>query len=641
MPSADRPPPDVTVTVPPRDPAAAVTRADTAAAPDLPPHVVGDYELLIEIARGGMGVVFRARQRSANRVVALKMILAGHLAGPADVRRFRTEAEAAANLDHPNILPVYEVGEHAGRPYFSMKLAPGGSLADRVPELVADPHAAAALVARLARAVHFAHRRGILHRDLKPANVLLDADGNPLITDFGLAKRTGADSGVTQSGAIVGTPSYMAPEQARGGKQVTTAADVYSLGAILYELLAGRPPFRAESVMDTLLQVMDQPPPDPCSVNPEADRDLCAIALKCLEKDPAARYESADDLADDLDRWAAGEPTRARPLGPAAQAWRWLKRHTTAAVTLPALGLVLGIWPALVSDVEVRPELLPASLHTPLGWYRIIKTHPVVYLAISLITLGLFAAFGWLVARVARPRTAASGFGFAVAVAAISSVSSTMLTAPLLVEQARTAVADGEDRLHPVGDADPDSRWVANARTPGTDAYREAEYLKQFLPPEKRALDYDGWEDDLRRLRKHAARANRLRAGYRSLGEEVLSGTMGTMVWAVVSTWVVVYLDRTYGRRWSNLGRYFELSLPTLFAIALPLYAVFNPPAAEDVKYLLVTTGYFAAVAAVAWVGIVRRWRWWVRWGLYAVGTVALFAIAVVIAIAQDGGPTG
>jgi eukaryotic-like serine/threonine-protein kinase len=326
MPSADPPPPDETVTLPPplppRDPATAVTLAETSASPGEAPCAVGDYELLAEIARGAMGVVFRARQRSANRVVAVKMILAGHLAGPTEVRRFRAEAEAAANLDHPHILPVYEVGEHDGRPFFSMKLARGGTLAARVSELVADPPAAAALVAKLARAVHHAHQRGILHRDLKPANVLLDADGSPLVTDFGLAKRTGTESGATHSGAIVGTPSYMAPEQARGDRQITTAADVYALGAILYELLAGRPPFKGDSIIETLRQVTDREPDHPRAVHPQADPDLSAVALKCLEKDPAARYESAAALADDLDRWAAGEPTRARPLSPPAQAWR-------------------------------------------------------------------------------------------------------------------------------------------------------------------------------------------------------------------------------------------------------------------------------------------------------------------------------
>jgi hypothetical protein len=639
MPSADPPPTDVTLSIPPPDPASALTRAETNSTPDLPPRAVGDYELLDEIARGAMGVVFRARQRSANRVVALKMILAGQFAGPAEIRRFRAESEAAANLDHPNILPVYEVGEHDSRPFFSMKLATGGSLADRVPELMADPHAAAALVGRLARAVHFAHQHGILHRDLKPANVLLDSDGNPLITDFGLAKRTGADSGITQSGAIVGTPSYMAPEQARGGRQITTAADVYALGAILYELLAGRPPFRAASVMDTIYQVMEDPPADPKSFNPTADRDLCAIALKCLEKDPAARYESADDLADDLDRWAAGEATRARPLGPAAQAWRWLKRHTTAAVTLPALGIIMGIWPTLVSDPDVRPELLPSNLDSPLGWFRLIRMHPVVFLIVSLITFGLSAAFGWLVVRLARPKSAATAIGFAVAVAAVASVSSTMWTAPVLVEQGWNTVADGEDKFHPVGNGDPDSHWVADARRPGTEAHAEAEYLKQFLPPEKRALDYEGWETDLRRLRRQAARVNRMRAGYGALGEEVLYGGVGTILWAVLSTWVVVYLDRKYGRRWSNLVRYFELTVPTLFAVATPLFILLDPVPPGERGFFVVAAGYFAVFAVLSWIGIVRRWRWWVRWGLYVLLTVGLIAAATVIAIVQ--GTTG
>src|SRR5262249_20183135 len=195
------------------------------------------------------------------------MILSGHLASAGDVQRFRAEAEAAAHLDHPHILPIYEVGEHGGQHYFSMKLVGGGSLAGRVPKLVRDPRAAAALVSKVARAVHFAHQRGILHRDLKPANILLNTDGTPYVTDFGLAKRTEGDSGLTQSGAFVGTPSYAAPEQARAEKQLTTSADVYSLGAVLYELLTGRPPFRAASVLDTVLQVLEREPDHPRALN--------------------------------------------------------------------------------------------------------------------------------------------------------------------------------------------------------------------------------------------------------------------------------------------------------------------------------------------------------------------------------------
>lgn len=239
-----------------------------------------------------------------------------------------------------------------------MKMVTGGSLAGRASELVKDPKAAVRVLSKVCRAVDFAHRRGVLHRDLKPANVVLDADGTPYVTDFGLAKKVEGDSGLTQSGAIVGTPSYMAPDQARAERQLTTAADVYALGAVLYELLTGRPPFRAESVVDTILQVLDRDPAAPTSINAKADRDLSVVALKCLQKDPGRRYESAAALADDLDRWARGEPIAARPVGRLERGWKWVRRNPVVAGSLAVVGLVAVAAFAAVTTalVEVRRQ---------------------------------------------------------------------------------------------------------------------------------------------------------------------------------------------------------------------------------------------------------------------------------------------
>ena len=305
---------------------------------------IGNYQILEEIGRGGMGVIYRARQRLSQRIVALKRILSYQADSHQTVVRFQREAQAAASLDHPNILPIYEVSESEdGLPFFSMKFATGGSLLDAARSLRADPRRIVALMAKVTRAVQCAHVHGILHRDLKPGNILLDGRGEPMVSDFGLAKWLDTSSDLTRTLMIFGTPGYIAPEQARGAaKSLTPAADIYSLGAVLFDLFTGRTPFLGEHALAVIKQASEKTAPKLRTLAPLADRDLETICAKCLEREPQARYPSAGDLAEDLERWLEGRPIIARPVAPPVRVWRWSKRNPKLASSI-ATCLLLGI----------------------------------------------------------------------------------------------------------------------------------------------------------------------------------------------------------------------------------------------------------------------------------------------------------
>jgi serine/threonine-protein kinase len=370
-------------------PVPAPTLAPPPAACNLP-RSFGDYELQEELGRGGMGVVYRAYHRRLQRPVALKMVLRGDFAGAEDLARFEAEARAAAHLDHPHIVPVYDAGDCDGQAYFSMRLVEGQTLAQLLAHGPLRPRQAVRLLITVCRAVQYAHEHGILHRDLKPSNVLLDATGEPFVTDFGLAKRVSAPPGAspTASGAILGTPAYMAPEQVSGSRGVPSpASDVYSLGVILYEMLTGRPPFQAASAVDTLLLVLDQDPVRPRLLNPRVDPDLELICLKCLQKAPDLRYPSAAALADDLEAFLQGSPlsVRATGLRQVAALFSRMLRETHHAVVLENWGLLWMFHSAKV--------FLLCVLTTGLWWSGV--ANPWWYLLLWVGGLAVWGVLFW------------------------------------------------------------------------------------------------------------------------------------------------------------------------------------------------------------------------------------------------------
>ncbi|MFL5241126.1 MAG: protein kinase domain-containing protein [Gemmataceae bacterium] len=346
----------------PANPPAAVASAETetqfsgnASLPELGPDLptIPNYELLEVLGRGGMGVVYKARQKKLNRIVAMKMILAGGHAGPVERKRFQTEVEAVAKLHHPNIVQIYDVDEAEGRPFYAFEYVEGGSLAQRLKAGSQPVSQAVQLTETLARAIHAAHQQGIVHRDLKPANVLLTKEGTPKIADFGLAKRLDAESGQTQSGIIMGTPDYMAPEQADGtNKQIGPSTDIYALGVLLYEQLMGRPPFHTDSPLETIRRVINEDPPSPSSLNKRLPSDLATICMKCLEKEPKNRYASAESLAEDLRRFQAGESIQARPMTWTARAGRLVKKRRRLAASLLLILMAVGLSVVLQSAYQ-------------------------------------------------------------------------------------------------------------------------------------------------------------------------------------------------------------------------------------------------------------------------------------------------
>ena len=387
----------------------------------------GDYEILEEIARGGMGIVYRARQKSLDRIVALKMILGGQFASEDEIRRFNAESTAAAKLDHPNIVPIYDSGVHGDHHYFSMKLIEGKDLGRDVKRLRTDLKAGVAVLEKICRAIHHAHQRGILHRDLKPGNILIDSDGEPYLTDLGLARQVGSDSHLTRTGAVVGTPSYMPPEQAAGSGDITTAVDVYSLGAILYELLTGRPPFRGDNVMVTLMQVIHDAPERP-SLSISTDRNLEMVAMKCLSKSPADRYVTAEAMADDLQRWLNGEPVSVRAPSFSVVARNWLRQNFGHAIWILIVGLLagslagLGLWFATIQHDMDQIRSIYAdmpSVEAPLtlaAW----KTPDWAVIPFMVLFTSAIMFIGYFTAALARTKNRSADLAAGITVGIIS-----------------------------------------------------------------------------------------------------------------------------------------------------------------------------------------------------------------------------
>jgi serine/threonine protein kinase len=638
------------------------------------PQVPG-YEILGELGRGGMGVVYKARQLAAGRLVALKVHLGGGLASAAEIARFRGEAEAAAALDHPCIVPVYEVSTLAGQPFFSMKLVEGGSLADRMAELRADRRAAVALLARVARAVHFAHQHGVIHRDLKPGNILLDADGTPLVADFGLARKATGDVRLTQTGAVLGTPAYMAPEQARGEKGLTTAVDTYSLGAILYELLTGRPPFQAATALDTVLQLLERDPAPPRRLDPTIDRDLEAISLKCLRKQPGERYPSAEALADDLERWLRGEPTVARPLSTLGTFRVWFRRNLRPAVCVLGIGIVCGLLGGVLSQMQyqgsvqwdlhqsydrlakaAREQGLPPSAPRPVlfGLFELPRSlfGPLITPALVLLSL-----MGLLTVALARTRdgpgdvVAGLGVGLVIMLVILGTGGVWMYLAPDLDHLASTPESFVAFETDTLGQPDYSYTWIrtqGGIRWEGKIGPGGSAWWPELKPGEAITARVEaGWE--LRRYPELAAIPPGERRGvlyHKLLADAKLAVQVGVwktfalvgslaLLLGAVSAAVAGPLWR--GRRWPRaVLAYLERILPltcVVFVLSSPLPAALWSGSGRtlfwDAQSRFLDLELLLAFAVLAAAAAFREWRRSFRTVLQAATLLLLLDISV------------
>jgi hypothetical protein len=592
--------------------------------------MVSGFEILSELGRGGMGVVYKARQVTLKRLVALKMVLAAEHAGPEQFARFRTEAEAVAQLHHPNIVQIYEIGEHGGLPFFSLEYCGGGSLESRLKNPWPSRQAAE-LVKTLARAVQAAHQAGIIHRDLKPANILFLADGTAKITDFGLAKKIEGGDGLTQTGAVLGTPSYMAPEQASGdNRRVTTLVDIYALGAILYECLTGQPPFRAATAIDTILQVLEREPEPPTALQPGIDRGLELICLKCLAKEPAQRYASADHLAADLENWLAGVPISVQPPTVTEVLRLWLRQSFAAAGWTMPVGLLSGfLMSAVVWLLMINPTIskLAASHHTVTGhssWLAIPGRAIPSWLAniAGLGALLVLGAQGLLTARLVRPLNRQADLAAGLITGLIAAVAFFTLSFGWLAVMARTFMGT---------DVEMDLGSLSQAAWVESDLAVKAPPLPDRTEPSPRERLLEKYP----RLRDLSA-PGRARAVHEKIDFELVTSiplgiwfgmlaALGLCVPVSVSGTVAAGASlRRDGRLWRALPAYLELVLPVAVFCAHVFVLLLVPMIGLTLNLPVWYFAFVLVMTALAITGVRRRWHWMARLPVHACWMVLL-----------------